>query len=174
MARRRDRIFALVITVLFIMTSFGLSLILIWQNSQNNNSTTATTSTGSTSGTVGTLLSGFKPVSNVTSLQAIDEKVGTGAVVKSGSTVSVFYTGAVAASGIIFSSTASNNGQPVSISLSQVIEGWQLGIPGMKVGGIRQLIIPANEAYGANPPANSSIPANAALVFNITLESVGK
>ena len=88
------------------------------------------------------------------------------------STVSVLYTGAVASTGKIFQASTDNGPSPVTFPLSEVIVGWQKGIPGMKVGGVRQLLIPANEAYGASPPAGSGIPANAALVFNITLLSV--
>jgi FKBP-type peptidyl-prolyl cis-trans isomerase len=44
----------------------------------------------------------------------------------------------------------------------------------MKVGGTRRLLIPAAEAYGANPPSGSGIPANADLVFDVTLQSIGQ
>jgi FKBP-type peptidyl-prolyl cis-trans isomerase FkpA len=171
MARKRERAFSLIIVILFVMTSFGLSLILIWQDSHNssNNANTANSSTSVN----GVKLPNFTPVGNVSSLQITDQKVGTGAVAQPGSTVTVYYTGAVAATGIIFSST-SDTGQAASLSLSQTIEGWQKGVPGMKVGGIRQLLIPADEAYGATPPSGSGIPPNAGLVFDITLESVGK
>jgi FKBP-type peptidyl-prolyl cis-trans isomerase len=57
--------------------------------------------------------------------------------------------------------------------LNQVIPGWTEGIPGMKVGGKRRLLIPAAQAYGANPPSGSNIPANADLVFDITLYKIG-
>jgi FKBP-type peptidyl-prolyl cis-trans isomerase len=92
--------------------------------------------------------------------------------VKAGDTVTVDYTGAVAATGVIFQSSK-DTGQPVSFSLDGVIKGWTDGLPGMKVGGTRRLIIPAGQAYGANPPAGSGIPANAPLVFDITLYKVG-
>jgi peptidylprolyl isomerase len=84
----------------------------------------------------------------------------------------VLYTGAVADTGVIFQSSLDSGPSPVTFALNQVIIGWQDGIPGMKVGGVRQLLIPAAEAYGTNPPANSGIPANAALVFNVTLLAV--
>jgi FKBP-type peptidyl-prolyl cis-trans isomerase len=104
-------------------------------------------------------------------LKITDSKVGTGAAVKAGATVVVDYTGAVAATGTIFQSSL-DTGQPATLSLNGVIEGWKLGIVGMKVGGVRRLLIPADEAYGANPPAGSGIPANAPLVFDITLHSI--
>ena len=118
----------------------------------------------------GTKLANFEPVSDVTTLQKIDTVAGTGEEVKPGDTVTVDYTGAVAATGIIFQSSL-DSGQPVSFGLNQVIKGWTDGVPGMKVGGTRRLIIPADQAYGANPPAG--IPVNAPLVFDITLHKIG-
>lgn len=177
MARKRDRIFAGTVVILFVVTSLGLSLLVIWQDAHNNASSNTSNTSGSTnsksSTVVGTKLSGFTPVSSVNALQIKDLKVGTGPAVKSTDTVTVYYTGAVAATGTIFQST-STNGQPATFALNQVIAGWQQGMLGMKVGGIRQLIIPAMEAYGANPPSGSGIPANAPLVFDITLLSIAK
>lgn len=121
----------------------------------------------------GTQLSGFTPVAHVDSLQKIDTTPGTGDEVKAGDTVTVHYTGAVAATGTIFQSSK-DTGQPVSFGLDQVIKGWTEGVPGMKVGGTRRLVIPAAQAYGATPPSGSGIPANADLVFDIELIKIGK
>ncbi len=118
-------------------------------------------------------LAGFTPVTSVGTLQKIDTTPGNGATVKSGDTVTVDYTGAVAATGIVFQSSK-DSGQPASLSLRQVIPGWSQGIPGMKIGGTRRLLIPAALAYGANPPAGSGIPANADLVFDVTLYKIGQ
>jgi FKBP-type peptidyl-prolyl cis-trans isomerase len=92
--------------------------------------------------------------------------------VKAGATVTAHYTGAVAATGVIFQSSH-DTGQPIPFSLNEVIKGWTDGVPGMKVGGTRRLVIPADQAYGATPPPGSGIPANAALVFDIELVAVG-
>jgi peptidylprolyl isomerase len=94
---------------------------------------------------------------------------GTGPAAKSGSTVSVQYVGVLYKGGKQFDASWDNgSGQPTSLPLSGVIKGWQQGIPGMKVGGRRELIIPASLGYGAagSPP---KIPPNAALVFVIDL-----
>ncbi|MBC7708142.1 FKBP-type peptidyl-prolyl cis-trans isomerase [Polaromonas sp.] len=93
---------------------------------------------------------------------------GTGEEVQKGDTVTTDYTGAVAATGTVFQSSK-DSGQQVSFGLNQVIKGWTEAIPGMKVGGTRRLYIPAALAYGANPPGGSGIPANADLVFDVTV-----
>lgn len=176
--RLRDRIFAGFGAVLFLVTASALTISVIWDSVANKKDTTATQSTTDTTSKTntagklaGTQLSGFTPVATTTELQKIDTKVGDGAEVKSSDTVTVDYTGAVAATGKIFESSL-DSGQPATFALSSVIVGWQEGIPGMKVGGTRRLIIPAAKAYGASSPS-ASIPANADLVFDVTLKSIG-
>ena len=83
-----------------------------------------------------------------TTLVSKDLKVGTGAEVTAGETVTVNYIGVACSTGAIFDSSYSRN-QPATFSLTQVIKGWTNGIPGMKVGGQRLLGIPADQAYGA-------------------------
>ena len=173
----RDRSFALVMAGLFLFTALATSGVVIWSliNSNNSNKAVACKETAVNNSTklAGTCLAGFTPVNNnVTALQETDLKIGTGAVATASSTVSVLYTGAVADTGVIFQSSLDSSPQPITFALNQVILGWQEGIPGMKVGGERRLLIPAAEAYGANPPAGSNIPANAALVFDVTLLAV--
>ena len=82
----------------------------------------------------GTKLSGFEPVNAVTELQIIDKEVGTGAAVQPGATVTAHYTGALCKNGIIFQSSH-DIGRPITFPLDGVIEGWQQGVLGMKVGG---------------------------------------
>lgn len=118
------------------------------------------------------ILNDFTPVSKTSKLEKIDLVVGSGAEVKAGATVSVHYTGAVAATGAVFQSSKDFGTDPITFPLDAVIKGWTDGIPGMKVGGTRRLIIPAEQAYGANPPGGSGIPANADLVFDVELVAV--
>lgn len=117
-------------------------------------------------------LANFTPVAKTETLQKTDIVVGTGKEVAPGATVSVHYTGAVAATGVIFQSSKDFGTAPITFPLNQVIKGWTDGIPGMKVGGTRRLVIPAAQAYGATPPPGSGIPANADLVFDVELVAV--
>ena len=67
-----------------------------------------------------------------------------------------------------------DRGQPLSVTLGagRVIRGWEQGLPGMKVGGTRRLVIPPSLAYGARGAGNGVIPPNATLVFDIELLAV--
>jgi FKBP-type peptidyl-prolyl cis-trans isomerase len=178
MARKRERAFAAFGAALFIITSSALSIAAVFAIYQQSKTATPTPKATNQSKTTeknvnklaGTPLSNFTPVSSIPKLETIDTTPGTGAVVQPGATVTVDYTGAVAATGIIFQSSL-DTGQTVSFGLDQVIAGWTQGIPGMKVGGTRRLLIPASLAYGANPPSGSGIPANADLVFDVTVHA---
>lgn len=118
----------------------------------------------------GSKLANFTPVTSVTELQTIDTKEGTGDVVQPGATITAHYTGALAKDGTIFQSSH-DFGDAVTFGLNQVIEGWTKGVPGMKVGGTRRLVIPATQAYGSQSPA-ANIPANSDLVFDIELVAI--
>lgn len=181
MATKRERAFAFFAAILFLVSSVGFSLLVIWQIRQedNQNQSTAqieealnnqTTEEGSESMLQGTQLSDFTPVEKVDSLQIIDLEVGTGEEVKAGDTITAHYTGALAVDGTIFQSSL-DSGEPFTSALSGLIQGWQEGIPGMKAGGTRRLLIPAAQAYGDQE--QEGIPANSDLVFDIQLESIG-
>ena len=120
----------------------------------------------------GTKLPDFEPRENVTELEIIDIQEGTGAEVQAGATITAHYTGALCKNGIIFQSSH-DMGRSISFGLDQVIAGWTQGVPGMKVGGTRRLIIPAAMAYGERSPA-PNIPANSDLVFDIELVDIMK
>ena len=103
-----------------------------------------------------------------------DLVVGTGAPANAGQAVTVNYTG------WLYSDTAAENkgtqfdsGTAVRFQLGAgVIAGWSQGIPGMRVGGTRRLVIPPELAYGTSTPDISRIPRNATLLFEVTLLSV--
>ena len=118
----------------------------------------------------GTKLADFAPLDRVSELQIIDIEEGTGADVQPGATITAHYTGALCKNGIIFQSSH-DFGKPISFGLNQVIRGWTDGVPGMKVGGMRRLIIPSELAYGSARAA-SNIPPNSDLVFDIELVDI--
>lgn len=113
----------------------------------------------------------FTPTDSIPELRADDRVAGTGAVVEPGDTVTCHYTGAIAKTGEVFQSSH-DFGKPISFPLTGVIAGWTQGVPGMKVGGTRRLLIPADLAYGSHPPYGSGIPADADLVFDIELIAI--
>jgi FKBP-type peptidyl-prolyl cis-trans isomerase FkpA len=103
-----------------------------------------------------------------------DLRVGTGAEAAAGKSLTVSYNGWLYDStqtdnkGTLFQSSASFG--PFVLGTGAVIRGWDRGIPGMKVGGLRRLTIPPDLAYGAT--GSGAIPPNAALVFEIGLLNV--
>lgn len=182
MARRRDRVIALIIALTFLVSTVGVSAAIIWQvvADGRDDSSAAVDDTNNENNKEakkdmlqGTQLNDFTPVATITELQTIDLQPGSGEAVKSGDTVTVDYTGAVAATGKIFQSSL-DFGQPVSFPLDGVIVGWKEGMVGMKVDGKRRLLIPAAKAYGGTPPEGSGIPVDADLVFDVTLRKIGK
>jgi FKBP-type peptidyl-prolyl cis-trans isomerase len=115
----------------------------------------------------------FTPIESVPELKIEDRVAGIGDTVEAGATVTCHYTGAVARTGEVFQSSH-DFGKAISFPLSGVIAGWTQGVPGMKVGGTRRLLIPAAMAYGSHPPYGSGIPADADLVFDIELVAIDK
>jgi FKBP-type peptidyl-prolyl cis-trans isomerase FkpA len=103
-----------------------------------------------------------------------DLTTGTGPQANSGNRVTVAYTGwlydpsKTDNKGSQFDSSGSFS---FTLGAGQVIKGWDQGVPGMRVGGQRRLVLPPDLAYGSTG-AGSAIPANATLVFDITLLGV--
>jgi FKBP-type peptidyl-prolyl cis-trans isomerase FkpA len=105
-------------------------------------------------------------------LEIEELKVGSGDEAKTGTTVKVHYTGWLT-DGKKFDSSVDRN-EPFEFSLpGQVIQGWNDGVPGMKVGGKRKLKIPAKLGYGEQG-AGTDIPPGATLVFEVELLEVKK
>ena len=163
------------IVILFLLPSFYFAGQVIYTSNKKNNAVTTPSINKKASSKMlqGNPLANFTPLPSIPELKTEDITPGTGDEVQKGATVTTDYTGAVAATGIVFQSSK-DSGQPVSFGLDQVIKGWTEAIPGMKVGGTRRLFIPAALAYGANPPAGAGIPANADLVFDVTVYKTGK
>ncbi|MBE1159793.1 FKBP-type peptidyl-prolyl cis-trans isomerase [Dyella acidiphila] len=115
---------------------------------------------------------------DVGKLTVIDRKVGTGAVAHDDTTVQINYTGwlynakAPDHHGAKFDSSY-DSGRPLSFTLGaeEVISGMESGVRGMRVGGVREVIMPSSMGYGMRG-AGSDIPPGSALVFDIELLQV--
>jgi FKBP-type peptidyl-prolyl cis-trans isomerase len=107
-------------------------------------------------------------ITTASGLKYIDQKIGTGKEAKPHDTVVVHYTGWLK-DGTKFDSSR-DSGNPARFSLDRVIKGWREGIPGMKVGGKRKLIIPSELAYGKE--GQDDIPPDAELTFEVELLDV--
>lgn len=193
MATKSQRAMALILAVLFLATSVATGAIVIWQVREENKAKQASNSLPldtspselNQDGTEinqeqesamlkGTTLANYTAGSEASELQKIDLVDGSGDVVPAGATVTVHYTGAYAVNGEIFESSK-DGGQPITFPLSGVIKGWTDGVPGMKTGGTRRLIIPGEQAYGTAPagytPGSTDRPLGT-LVFDIELISI--
>lgn len=133
----------------------------------NTNNTMTNDSSNAASATVHTTASG---------LGIADVAVGTGDEAVNGKAAFVLYTGMLQ-DGTVFDSNK-NATQPFGFVLGSgmVIAGWEEGVQGMKVGGARRLVIPADLAYGAAgvtaPDGTVVIPGNATLIFDVELLAV--
>ena len=107
---------------------------------------------------------------DTTDVRYIIDTPGTGNALFTNSTqVTLGYTGKLLTTGAVFATT--NNFHPTYI-LGQVIRGWQLGIPKISKGGTVTLFLPSRYAYGPYPQPDVGLPANAILIFNITLYNI--
>ena len=106
-------------------------------------------------------------------LQVQDLRVGDGEEAKAGMTVSVLYVGYLTDGKPFDSSTDPEKPFTFQLGAGKVIEGWDVGLVGMKVNGVRNLFIPAAMAYGSRG-AGDVIPPNADLIFQVQLLGVGK
>jgi FKBP-type peptidyl-prolyl cis-trans isomerase FkpA len=105
-----------------------------------------------------------------------DVRVGTGTEAAAGNTLTVHYTGwlfditKTDGKGLQFDSSVGTTGFTFVLGSGGVIAGWDRGLPGMKVGGLRRLILPPSLAYGG--VRSGPIPPNATLVFDVELLNV--
>lgn len=169
----KSRIFSFLAALLFLFTSVAVSVAVIWQIKEDNKKadTAAQQQNAGSNQQEDTavqpkyeLPDAFTTSTPVTELQVTDLHEGDGELVKDGDTVTVFYHGTHAKDGKVFDS-AYDRKKPTQLSLNSVIEGWKKGIPGMKVGGQRRLVIPAALAYGEKGQPNAGIEPNEDLVF---------
>ena len=148
--RRRQQRLVVIISTFVIISAFA---VLIYYNATKNKSVAG------------------EMITTASGLQYQDITIGTGQEAKSDDTVSVHYTGTLE-DGTKFDSSRDRN-QPfdVTIGAGSVIQGWDEGLVGMRVGGTRKLIVPPDLAYGSQA-VGDLIPANSTLIFEIELLSI--
>jgi len=112
-----------------------------------------------------------KVITTKDGLKYQDLRVGTGDIAKAGEGVEVNYKGTLL-DGTIFDQSYGRGPFDFNLGAGQVIKGWDEGVAGMKVGGKRKLIVPADLAYGDQSPS-PTIPPNSTLVFIVELLKVG-
>lgn len=161
-----QRVFILSIVVVFLVGTIGAYMLVLFTGNDDNTAQTTTEET-SQQEELKVDPTAYVTKDAVTALQKTDLKAGNGPEVKAGDTIKVQYKGSLAKTGQVFDQTS---GEAIELPLEGVIQGWQEGIPGMKVGGTRRLVIPAAMAYG-NAPVGS-IPANSDLVFEVTVDAI--
>uniref|UniRef100_A0A1B6FIC3 peptidylprolyl isomerase n=1 Tax=Cuerna arida TaxID=1464854 RepID=A0A1B6FIC3_9HEMI len=100
-----------------------------------------------------------------------DITIGNGVIAKNGKTISVYYRGKLKSTSKVFDEVTSGPGLTFRLGRGDVIDGWDIGVVGMKVGGRRVITCPPAMAYGVKgyPPA---IPPNSTLVFEVELKDV--
>jgi peptidylprolyl isomerase len=178
-----QRVAAFLLALLFLLTTVGAAGYVIYQlNTESglvmDDSKNITEQTEDDSDACGRLeLGSVEPIPAptvitasvpVTELETVDITIGDGEEVLPGACVGALYYGTLAVSGEKFDGNY-DTGQPIEFSLNGVIPGWTQGIPGMKVGGIRRLVIPAELAYGSQD--RGTIPPNSDLVFEVQIVS---
>ncbi len=161
------------VVVIFI----GGMLLLVNSGSKGNNESNETAVTTSTDvAKIDTNLSTStnKTMTQITELIIEDSVVGAGAEAKAGDNVTVHYVGTLM-DGTMFDASKNHGttGFTFTLGAGQVIQGWDVGVAGMKVGGKRKLTIPSAMAYG-NQAVGGVIPANSDLIFEVELLSTGK
>ncbi|MDZ7786131.1 MAG: FKBP-type peptidyl-prolyl cis-trans isomerase [Candidatus Saccharibacteria bacterium] len=178
---KKKRMAIIFIAILFLATSVAFSVMVFVDISGNNDDSTrsvediaseqAQQNQGESEGDMlqGAKLQNFEPTA-IEELRHETVEKGDGEVVSEDATITFHYTGALAEDGTIFQSSL-DMGQPATFPLSDLIPGWQQGIPGMKVGETRRLFIPWQLGYGEQGSPQGGIPPQADLVFDIEVLS---
>ena len=177
---KRDRIIIFVLVGVMVFSAVAFSLPFLAQNGTDNNLADSTNQDVEGAADIINQAAElndqipkdrYLPDGDVTELATEDLSVGEGQAVTAEDTITVHYTGWLAADGSVFDSSHLR-GEPATFPLSGVIAGWTEGIPGMQPGGKRRLVIPSELAYGSSGSADGSIPPNSDLVFEVELVSI--
>lgn len=163
-----QRVVILTLVVLFALSSVGFSGLVIWELVKGKKDSPVTADIQKQ---LEDQLAQQQASQEGGDVESTDIQVGNGAEAVAGKKITVNYTGTLKSDGSKFDSSYDRN-QPFSFTLGngEVIQGWDQGVVGMKVGGKRKLVIPASLAYGSQE--RSGIPANSDLVFEIELLNV--
>lgn len=113
-----------------------------------------------------------KTITKPSGLKIQDLRVGKGKIAMAGQTVKVNYRGTLT-SGKLFDQSYGREPFEFSLGAGQVIRGWDEGVAGMREGGKRRLIVPAQLGYGPNGTPDGTIPPNATLIFTVELLKAG-
>lgn len=167
------RIFAGLGALLFLVTASAFTIAVVWQGLHQSKTTdTSTIDTASTC-TIGSVDEAgstldipeiYKPAAALASVETVDLTEGTGDTVKAGDCLEMKYYGTLASDGTKFDENfTTTSALKFKLGAGQVITGWDEGVVGMKVGGVRRIAIPYAKAYGES--GQGTIPAKADLVF---------
>ena len=140
-------------------------------NSTNADTAKAVAAPRGPAGDEATPTEGTTPRTLASGLSYLTMKPGNGTPVRAGQRAYVHYTGTLTNGKVFDSSREKGQPLPFVVGAGKVIRGWDQGVAGMKVGERRQLTIPANLAYGDNPPSRE-IPPNSTLLFDVELMKV--
>ncbi len=187
MTKKRERLGALLLAVVFFLSAVVFSVVILFQSDDGSSddinaqleqqlaqqeAAQDDCEIGSTTGDAMAVPEAFKPEGDVTELQVTDIQAGTGQEVAPNDCVEVKYHGTLASNGEKFDGNYdSTTLLRFRYGVGTVIPGWDQGLEGMKVGGIRRLVIPSELGYGEQEAG--AIPANSDLVFVVTLVRVG-
>lgn len=191
MARMRDRIFAGFGAFLFLGSACALTIFVALQPGADNTAGSQTsqqqTCTDTKAEPTLPVPDVYKPDGPIASLQTTDLSTGSGPAAKAGDCLVMKYYGTFATSGVKFDEDFTDTtGLAFTLGQGQVIPGWDQGLVGMKAGGMRRLVIPSAQAYGATGScktqltsasekcADYAIPPNSDLVFVVKLLRIQK
>lgn len=174
MAQLHHRVVASILLLVFLGTTLSVSGLVIWQMTHKpseNPSQTAAECTSVATGKKESVPKVAKVSGDIKKLKTTDIVVGKGQAAELGNCLQVKYVGVLAKNGKRFET---NFDQPMlfqfQAGIGNVIPAWNQGLMGMKVGGVRRLEIPSEQAYGSQ--ASDDIPANSDLVFVVKLVSI--